>query len=66
MQANESRHRDMNVSPCREIGKMMDKHADRKKRHIEFFEGLSTYLADRFLGCQLSVESYGNLTQKSA
>lgn len=30
MQANESRHREMNASPCREIEKMMNKHADRK------------------------------------
>lgn len=66
MQANESRHREMNASPCREIEKMMNKHAHRKKRHIEFIEGLSTYLADGFLGCQLSVEPYGNLTQEAA
>jgi len=56
----------MNDSPYREIEKMMNKHADRKKRHIEFIEGLSTYLADGFLGCQLSVEPYGNLTQEAA
>lgn len=31
MQANESRHREMNASPGREIEKMMNKHADRKK-----------------------------------
>jgi len=48
----------MNASPCREIEKMMNKHADRKKRHIEFIEGLSTYLADGFLGCQLSMEPW--------
>ncbi|MCH7755578.1 hypothetical protein IH970_10720 [candidate division KSB1 bacterium] len=65
MQANESRHREMNASPCREIAKMMNKHGSQK-RHIEFIEGLSTYLADGFLGCQLSVEPYGNLTQKAA
>jgi len=66
MQASESRHREMNASPCRKIEKMMNKHADRKKRHIEFIEGLLTYLADGFLGCQLFVEPHGNLTQRAS
>ncbi len=56
MQVNESRRLNKNVRLVKKIERMMNKSAVREKRPVGFFEGLSTYLADGFLGCQLSVE----------
>jgi len=52
MQKNEISRRDKNVRLLEKVEKLIEQRAPSQKQPITFFEGLSTYLADGFLGCQ--------------